>query len=390
MQKHVVIGQAGGPTSVINASLVSLVKKLYKSHKLTFVLNGYEGLAKASFIDGSLAIVEKVKAHEKVPGACLGSGRFPTDQSVISKACKNLKAIKATTLVMIGGNGTMEALQLLDNEAQKNQINLQVIGVPKTVDNDLGGTDHSPGFGSAARYIAQTTKDMNRDLISMNNFEQVRILETMGRNAGWLAAASGLYRKFEEEGPHYIAVPEIKIKTDQLLSVINRSVEKHGHTLIVVSEGVTWEGSESFKKENGREVLGGISNQIRNSVKQMLNLSVRAEILGMNQRSASLYVSETDYQEAVEVGNYAAKVIDADGTGQMISIERISSFPYHVKMDTISFKNVIAEGERKMPTVFLHNREEYYKWLSPLVGPSIAYPSPIGKEEINVPSTYQL
>lgn len=163
-------------------------------------------------MDGTDEINSWIVENKHVPGACLGSGRFPLEAEHIEQCVQQLRNIQADALVVIGGNGTMEALSKIEQEAANTGYELQVIGLPKTVDNDLGGTDHAPGFGSAVRYVAQSTLDISRDLYSMRNFEQVRILETMGRNAGWLALATGFLRRYEEDGPHIILIPERPVK----------------------------------------------------------------------------------------------------------------------------------------------------------------------------------
>ncbi|SDW52458.1 6-phosphofructokinase 1 [Marinococcus luteus] len=381
MKKRIVIGQAGGPTAVINASLASLTEALAPKHDVTFVLNGYEGLAEGNFLEGNANLLERIQMYKNVPGACLGSGRFMSSMEVIEKMCWQLKYIQADALIMIGGNGTMQALHLIEKELANIGADLQLIGIPKTVDNDLGGTDHSPGFGSAARYVAHTVADSSRDLMAMNNFEQVRILETMGRNSGWLAGASGFFKEYEEEGPHFIGLPETSNTHEQLFQSVEASLKSHGQALLVVSEGMFWKDSLNAEHKNGRAVLGGVSAQIKSSLEEYFKISARAEVLGMNQRSSSLYVSESDKQEAIEIGVKAAHLINENVSGQMVCIERISNLPYHVKINTTSFKNVIKEGERALPEKFINDRKRYYEWLRPLIGDTLSYPPPLRKED---------
>ena len=149
----------------------------------------------------------------------------------------------------------MEALYRVSQEAKLQDYDLHVLGLPKTVDNDLGGTDHAPGFASAAKYVAQATKDMSRDLYSMNNFEKIRVLETMGRNAGWLAMASGAWKVYEEEGPHFIAIPERPIDKDELLNITKQALDTFGYAIIVVSEGVQWKEGNTGRAGSGRRTL---------------------------------------------------------------------------------------------------------------------------------------
>jgi ATP-dependent phosphofructokinase / diphosphate-dependent phosphofructokinase len=391
MKKHIVIGQAGGPTSVMNASLIGLIEKVYKDHKLTFSVGGYEGLAYANFIDDSIKNIEKIKQYKQVPGSCLTSGRFKIEDSTIVSACQNLKKIGADVLVMIGGNGSMKALQLIGCYAKTFNLDLQTIGIPKTVDNDLAGTDHAPGFGSAVRYVAQSVKDIGYDLASMQNFEQVRIIETMGRNAGWLTAGAGLYKQYGFEAPHTILLPETQVDSRQVLDEIKKTIELYGYSIVVVSEGVNWEHNQYRQIVNGREVLGGVARNIVKTIQNNLQVHARAEILGMNQRSSSIFVSDQDFYEAEHAGKYAGILINEGRTEEMVTIERLSTAPYHVKMGGISLTTVANGGEKVMPKEFIKNRDKYYKWLSPLVGPEnyLSPPSLFRKEEKYASSFHQ-
>lgn len=383
MRKRIVIGQAGGPTPVINATLAALADGLISNHDVSYVLNGYEGLAKGAIITGGEAIHTKIADHRSIPGACLGSGRYPSTEQSLSDALRNLRSWQMDTLIMIGGDGTMSALSRLERMANKEGYPLQVIGVPKTVDNDLGGTDHAPGFGSAANYVAQSVLDSSRDLMSMNNFEQVRILETMGRNSGWLAAASGLFCQHEEEGPHVIAIPEIPFDKVAFLKKVDYALTKYGHALAVVSEGVRLPetGSQS-NSVNGREVLGGISESLKQEVHDTFGVNVRAEILGMNQRSLSLAVSSRDAEEAGWAGTHATKLVEEGISGVMVSFERDQSPVYRVKMKEVTLEKVLTIGERKLSKEFIDHPERYYEWLRPLVGEVMpVYPAPVRKED---------
>lgn len=378
MVKRIAVGQAGGPTAVINASLVGLLNSLDSDAELFAVRDGYQGLAENDFVPIDEQYLQWIKKHRFVPGACLGSGRYKFTEDRIHQAVHYLKHNKIDVLVFIGGNGTMAALQRISEKAREIHHHLQVIGIPKTVDNDLAGTDHAPGFGSAARYIAASTRDISKDLEAMKNFEQVRIIETMGRNAGWLAAASGFLRDSENAGPHFIYLPEEPFTKDQFLSQITQAVKEYGIASVVVSEGVSLNGNSQTLKEivDDRTILGGISLQLESLVKNELNLNARAEILGMNQRSSSLAVSYQDQLEAYETGKKAAELIDNDHTNVMVTIKRTNDFPYEYKMESCSLECVTREGERLLPKEFIENRPLFYKWLKPLVGNDLElYPS---------------
>src|SRR5690625_2073823 len=272
--KKIAIGQAGGPTSVLNATIVGLVKEIMNDYKLSFILNGFDGLVNENLVEGDRGKIEWVLQHEHIPGACLGSGRYPMTELEITNAVKFLKREKVDILVFMGGNGTMEALHRIDLEATRQGNNLRVIGLPKTVDNDINCTDHAPGFGSSAKYVAYTTRDLSYDLYAMRNFEQVRVLETMGRNAGWLAASSGFFKNDDSDGPHFIALPERKLNKDELLSSVENAISQYGYAIVVVSEGVVWDEGNQIGKDvvNGRAVLGGISNNVEKFLSELVEV----------------------------------------------------------------------------------------------------------------------
>ncbi|WLR61360.1 diphosphate--fructose-6-phosphate 1-phosphotransferase [Guptibacillus hwajinpoensis] len=320
-------------------------------------------------------------------GACLGSGRFPLTDEHIENGVRLLQAQGVDVLVFIGGNGTMEALAKVEAEARRQNVSLQVLGLPKTVDNDLGGTDHAPGFGSSARYVAQATRDMSRDLASMQNFEKVRVLETMGRNAGWLAAASGLLQEYEEDSPHFIAIPERPIKKEVLLENVNTALNRFGYATVVVSEGVLFGDSGQVERGNvdGRAILGGISSQVAHFLKNELSVMTRAELLGMNQRSFSAVISDVDREEAYTVGRVGAEWIREGSSNVMVSIQRNTHQRYSVRMLPIELEKVVAAGERVLPDAFIQNKKAYYEWLKPLIGEDlVTYPPPIKGNEIYV------
>lgn len=384
--RKVVIGQAGGPTAVINATLAGVTEKLKETSSLIFMSKGYDGLCNGDFIEGNSEVVDWVLSHKNIPGACLGSGRYPMNEGEIFRCVQNLKKIRADTLVVIGGNGTMDALDKIQMAAEELKYELQVIGLPKTVDNDLGLTDHSPGFASAARYVAQSTLDMSRDLYAMRNFEQVRILETMGRNTGWLAAASGLFRDYEEDGPHFIAIPEKKLDKNELFEKIEHAVAQYGCAVVVTSEGVIWESEETVNRKivQGRTVLGGVSTEIESAVQSNLGLTARSELLGMNQRSSLLYASKVDQREAYELGVEGGEWIAEGVTGVMTALQRTGGFRYNVDKIPVALKEVACHGERRMPSDFVSDLNAYYDWLKPLIGKdAISYPSPIPRREKN-------
>ncbi|NGP45710.1 diphosphate--fructose-6-phosphate 1-phosphotransferase [Bacillaceae bacterium SIJ1] len=379
--KRIAVLQAGGPTPVLNASLASFVEKARSSGHLLFIQGGYQGLADGHFIEASDTFLAWICNNAHVPGACLGAGRFQLKEKTFNLCIQQLQQHRIDTLVGIGGNGTMAALHKLSEHARQMEMDLQIVGIPKTVDNDISCTDHAPGFGSAARYVATSTRDMSRDLLAMKGFEKVRVLETMGRHTGWLAAASGLLREYDEEGPHFIGIPEEVIDPEHLTETVGDALAKFGSALIVVSEGVLWERERPVARAqvNGRHILGGVSQQIAHYLEKQLGVDgIRSELFGMNQRSFSMAVSDIDRAEARAVGETAARLMNDGETDFMVSIRRQDSYTYSTTMEAVPIQEVFVQGEQTMPKQWIHHPENYHHWLRPLVGEGMpSYPRPL-------------
>ncbi|MCA0172205.1 diphosphate--fructose-6-phosphate 1-phosphotransferase [Bacillus sp. RAR_GA_16] len=364
--KKIAIGQAGGPTAVLNESFVGFLDEI--NQNVTGVLQGFQGLVEGRFIEMNPSVRDHAKASRSVSGAWLGAGRYTMSEADMSQAVGNLKKAQIDTLVFIGGNGTMWTLRALSKMAARMNVDLQVIGIPKTVDNDLAETDHAPGFGSAARYVAHAAHDMSKDLEAMQNFEQVRIIETMGRNVGWLAAASGLLKVHENEGPHFICLPEQKHDAVGLVEGIRMAIKEYGFASVVVSEGVKLDGGTAVGKiVKGREVLGGVSEQLGDLVEAELGVVARADNLGMNQRASQLACSKQDRIEAYQAGMKAAVLVREGMSDVMVMFRRAAGTKYVYALDTVGLDQVVAGGERALPEWFQKAPEAYYDWLRPLV-----------------------
>lgn len=382
--RNIAIGQAGGPTPVLNASLAGFIRASTESC-IHLVLNGYQGLAEGRLHVMSADDYRIIEEHCEIPGAVLGSGRYPLTPQRMLQALEHLQQANIGTLVFIGGDGTMLALHQLSKLAASIGYDLQVIGIPKTVDNDLTATDHAPGFASAAKYVATSVRDISRDLEAMKNFEQVRILETMGRNSGWLAAASGFFKKQASDPPHHILIPEQRYTWDQIISGIGETLRQYGYAVVVVSEGVEVEGDQvEHGIVQGRQVLGGISKRIEHHVQSSFGVMARAELLGMQQRSSSLAVSQIDYMEAIQVGEVAAKWVTSGQTGVMVSIQRENDREYQISYQSCPLEKVAHGGERLLPAAFIQDPDRYKRWLRPLLGSDLKeYPAALNRSYLD-------
>ena len=374
MAERLAIGQAGGPTAVMNESLSGFLEEALPDHELYGILNGLQGIDEEHFValEGPAADYRSIAA---MPGAWLGAGRWPAREEDFERYVGNLKRRDVRGLALIGGNGTMWACRELERAAGRMGYALSVVGIPKTVDNDLAGTDHAPGFASAARFVATMVRDIGKDLESMRNFESVRVLETMGRNVGWLALSSGYLKECPDDPPHLIYVPERPFDPDEFIASIREAHRAYGYAVAVVSEGLVPTATEAGLAS---PVLGGVSRELAHRVREETGLPARGELLGMGQRSYSLAVSDRDRREAGMLGTRAAKTLRAGRSGVMLALHRTEGPRYEVEVAEVPLGRV-AGIERPLPEEWIctpdEPPEEFRAWLEPLVGEDLAaYP----------------
>lgn len=371
---------------MMNASLFGFLEEAHSGFEVYGVLNGLQGLAEDSLVLLPASTVEQHRQVAEMPGAWLGSGRWPAREEDFEGYVITLKNRGIRALTLIGGNGTMWACLQLERAARRIGAELSVIGIPKTVDNDLAETDHAPGFGSAARFVATVVRDVGKDLESVRNFEAVRVLETMGRNVGWLAMSSGYLKRRLEDPPHLIYVPEREFAHDEFLKEVKAAHEAYGYAVAVVSEGVEGRTKSDPGDHLKSPLLGGVSRGLAQLVGEELGLSARGELLGMAQRSYSLAVSKRDREEARLLGTEAARLTRAGVGGVMLALERRPSFHYEVEIRRVPLGQV-AGVERPLPEDWLRAPngsvpEEFKEWLKPLVGEDLsAYPANLSEQE---------
>jgi 6-phosphofructokinase len=385
----IAVGQAGGPTAVINASLCGFVKEAYEWYEVLGIVNGFQGLVFNQFVLFNEPLRKELREYRDIPGAFLGSGRWTMERKDMFQAIQNLKKLDIHYLVFIGGNGTMWTCKELEQVAKEMNYDLAVIGIPKTVDNDLYETDHAPGFASAARYVALSVRDIGKDLQAMRNFESVRIIETMGRNVGWLTAASALLKETDAQPPHLIYTPERPLLLNKFLMDVSETVREIGYATVVVSEGVRDEKENiisqlALNEEANHQVLGGASCFLSKMVSQELKLPSRAEILGMNQRCSQGTVAIQDRVEAEAIGKQSVIFVKKNMSGVMLTLVCDSEFsePYSFSIGSCPLERV-AGRERPLPSHYVtatgtQVTPSYKAWLRRIVGSDIAgYPDGI-------------
>ena len=380
------IAQSGGPTAVINASLYGFLAHCSGSGcSVLGAVNGINGLVEGNFADLTGWNVEEDDRLCRMPGAALGSGRRPLKEHDIDRIVDHLRRLRVRGIALIGGNGTMWTCSRLAGRAKQLGTDLQVIGIPKTVDNDVMETDHTPGFGSAARFVVHAVRDLSVDLRSMAGFEGIRIIETMGRNAGWLAASALLAAPTGGEAPLRAYIPELAFDMDAMLQDAARMHERFGYGVIVVGEGIRDRSGRALATTTlqsgaGGQVLGGAGGRLAGEVISRLGIPCRCENLGMLQRCMGALVSEQDRTEAVAVGRRAAEALLAGQTGSMVSIRREDGPDYGFSLGFAPLERT-AGTERTVDRRFLTDRnglpvnQTFLEWLKPLVGTVDSYPN---------------
>ena len=358
--KNLVIGQSGGPTAVINASLYGAVKAFKESgtdgHVLGMI-NGIEGFLADHVMDLSTDLSdEELELLKLTPAAYLGSCRYKLPDWRDDEAVyKKLREMNIGYFLYVGGNDSMDTVDKLSRYAEKIGSDVKFIGIPKTIDNDLVLTDHTPGFGSAAKYVASTVREIVLDA-SVYQQKSVTIVEIMGRHAGWLTAASRLARKYEGDNPYLIYLPEAPFSLEQFYKDLEEAFKKSPNLVVCVSEGIADEGgtficeySDAAKLDSfGHKMLTGCGEVLESFVRDKFGVKVRSIELNVNQRCSGMMVSETDIEEAAMAGAAGVKAVLAGETKKMIAFKRDSDVPYtmHCAAEDVS---LICNQEKKFP-----------------------------------------
>jgi len=386
LKGNCLVGQSGGPTSVINATLAGVIKSAINAEQIEKVygmVHGIEGVSKENIIDltNRFSDPSELDLLIHTPAAFLGScrHRLPNENDPIYKKIFDFFIENNIRYFFyIGGNDSMDTVDKLSKYAKKFEYDINIIGIPKTIDNDLAVTDHSPGFGSAAKYIATTVREIARDS-RVYDKNMVTIVEIMGRNAGWLTAASVLARNEQETAPQLIYLPEYEFSIDGFLNDIEEISKKEKQVVVAVSEGVkTSDGnyvcdsailgpSDSF----GHKTLTGTANFLSRIVAEKTGAKVRGIELSLMQRCASHLASATDLTEANAIGSKGVEIALNGGSGKMVYFNRIQNNPYKIIIEAADV-SAVANIEKKVPTNWIdskgqHVSPELVEYLLPLI-----------------------
>ena len=366
MAKNAIVGQSGGPTSVINASLAGVYESCKRrgAGKVYGMLHGVAGLLerRTCVLDDKLKTALDIELLKRTPSSYLGSCRYKlpdpdTDSTPFVKLFTLFDKYDICAVFYIGGNDSMDTIAKLSRYGDRVGSSVRFIGVPKTIDNDLCLTDHTPGYGSAAKYIATILKEVIRDS-SVYDIRSVTVAEIMGRHAGWLAGAACLAGGDDSEGPDLILLPEVPFDQDKFLAKVDALQRVKPNVIIAASEGVkTADGTYlcdlvstagQLDAFGHKAVLSGTSRYLSELIHDKLNCKSRAIEFSTLQRCASHLASRTDVNEAYAVGGAAAAAAFAGESGRMIALERISSYPYQCIAKSVDVQQV-ANLEKKVP-----------------------------------------
>jgi len=382
---NLIIGQSGGATAVINASLVGAVEAALADERIDGIygmLNGIEGLLEENIIDLRKEATPVWTRLLYTPSAALGTCRYKLTDEDPERIIALLRKHDVHLLLYIGGNDSADTAHRLALAAYHMNYELRAISVPKTIDNDLPFTDHCPGFGSAARFMALATLDSAMNTRSIPGYYPVKIIETMGRDAGWLTASSVLAKHDESDPPHILLIPEQRFNADRFLSQIEEVYRRVGYVVVVVAESIRDEQGKSLGSSGQvgtdafhHPMLSGAAQHLVELVKSQLKLRARFDKPGDLQRMASFSVSITDRDEAYLVGKMGTKALLDGESDKMITLVRHHELAYHCTTGLAQLSQV-ANIQRLLPAEYLNESktmvtQAFYDYALPLIGDPI-------------------
>ena len=379
MKKNCIVAQSGGPTSAINASLCGVITGSLENENFETcygALNGITGVISSNYINLTemAAIPGFLDKLYVTPAMFLGSCRYklPADftDEVYSKIFDELHKLNIGAFFYIGGNDSMDTISKLSGYAKLHDEKINFVGIPKTIDNDLCETDHTPGFGSAAKYIAATIREITYDTF-IYPVKSVTIIEIMGRDAGWLTAASALARRNPGDAPHFIYLPEKPFNIVSFLDNIRYELTRRNNVIVTVSEGIRdvegryiceytpaelseyiSTGFNSAKEKNhntadifGNTHLSGVGKVLETLVKEELKIKTRSIEINVLQRCAAHMASATDLAESKKQGAYGIKLATENKSGVMVTLKRVSNAPYETKCDYAEISKIANEAK---------------------------------------------
>jgi len=391
---NILVGQSGGPTSVINASLAGIVAEALNHEAIEEIyggLNGVLGILQEDIVDLASESQQQVRALRHTPGAALGTCRYKLKkQQDFERVLEVFKAHNIRYFFYIGGNDSQDTADKISKLAQQQGYELRVIGVPKTIDNDLTGTDHCPGYGSVIKYLATTVREIACDHEAMGQGDLVSIVEVMGRSAGWIAAGTALAKRRDHphDPPHLILLPEVPFSQEKVLEDVRRVLKREKYCLIVVAEGLVdadgnYLAADSATDAFGHAKLGGAGEALGEIIETGIpNAKVRIARPGIVQRAAAHAASKTDVDEAFLAGQAAVRAAIAGETDKMVTLVRGDAEHYTVETGLAPLSE-IANGTKKLPREWINEdlvsmNFQFLRYAQPLIQGEVVLPYDTG------------
>ncbi|HEY4245477.1 MAG TPA: 6-phosphofructokinase [Lacunisphaera sp.] len=381
------IGQSGGPTAVINASVAGVVAEALNHSSIEEIygsLNGVLGLLNEDFVDLAAESQQAIRGLRCTPGAALGTCRSklkkPQD---FERVLAVFKAHNIRYYFHIGDADSQETAAKISETAKAQDYELRVIGIPKTIENDLPATDHCPGYGSAIKYIAATVKELSLDADSMGQGDLVTIMEVMGRNSGWLAAGASLAKRRDHpnDPPHLVYLPEVPFTNEKFVEDVRRVLKREKHCVVVAGEGlVDKDGNYVSVENNGtaESQLGGIGEYLKELVEGQVGAKARVARLGVTQRSAAHLASKTDADEAFLVGQAAVKAAVNGESDKLVTLVRGDGDNYTCETGLSALSDVVG-NLKKLPKEWVNEdgvslNFQFFRYATPLIQGEVTVP----------------
>jgi 6-phosphofructokinase len=380
---NLIVGQSGGPTAVINSSLQGVIEEARRHLEIKGIygmLNGIEGVLNENIIDLRKQLGLTIKGLSSTPSAALGSCRHKLSPDDYTKILNVLRAHNIRYFFYIGGNDSMDTSHKISQIAGRESYDLRVFGVPKTIDNDLEVTDHCPGYGSVARWVAVSTMEAGLDTVAIGIVDKVKVIEVMGRDTGWITAATTLGKRSEDDPPHLTYVPEVPLNHDRFIDDVKKVYDRLGSCVITVCEGLKDESGSPLVESKkaidtdafGHKQLGGVADYLCQYVASKLNLKARFDKPGTIQRVSMILASKVDLKEAYTVGQEAVRQATKGETDKMVTLVRTPSKSYHCTTGLVGLEKV-ANATKSIPRNFINKEgngmtNEYRRYAMPLIG----------------------
>lgn len=384
---NLLVVQAGGPTAVVNESLYAVLdcqRQSQNGRKVFGARSGLQGLIQDNLVDLGFLTSAQLDLLRRSPGAALGTSRVKPSEAELGRIVERLRKREIHQALFIGGNGTMHAALMMSRFCRQQDFELQVIGVPKTIDNDINGTDRCPGYASAAHYVAQSARDLGMDVRALP--QPVSILETMGRHVGWVAAAAVAAKRSEHDAPHLIYVPEVPFDLDGFIGDLDAVLKRQDWAIVVVSEGLkdkagrpVFENADPAQADAFKRPLpGGVGRFLAETVARRLKIRCRDEKPGLLGRASMLHVSQRDKMDAELVGRSAYEALQKGENEKMVALTPLRpQEPAGIKLIPLES---VSGPDRAIPKEWIGGgnpptNQKFLNYLQPLIGDLLEYES---------------